>query len=120
MSSKPWKSKLDFVQGASIILAFNINRGTSSADYIISERQYKLRIRKWSLDKNIKPKEMMHIVRKRQRRKLLEKDKPEYRYRVNNIEVPPAKISRWMQNHDVPEDEMYAHSLVEGTYTRSG
>jgi hypothetical protein len=96
MSSTPWKQKPNSVQGASLILAFNISRGSSSADYMISERQYKLRIRKWGLDKNIKSKEMMHIVRKRQRRKLIEKDKPGYRYRVNNIEVPPAEISRWM------------------------
>jgi hypothetical protein len=119
MSSTPWRPKPNFVQGVSILIAFTTDRISSSTD-LISERQYKSRIGKWGLDKNIKPKEMMHIVRKRQRRKLIEKDKPEYRFRVNNIEVSPAKISRWMQDHDVPEDAMYASSLQACTWTRAG
>jgi hypothetical protein len=86
------------------------NRITASTHHMISERQYKSRINKWRLDKKIKPKEMIAIVRKRQRRKLEEGDKTEYRFCVNNIEVPSSKIDRWMQMHDVPEGVLFVPS----------
>ncbi|KAJ4341733.1 hypothetical protein N0V95_007125 [Ascochyta clinopodiicola] len=40
-------------------------------------RQYRTRISQWKQDKNVKPQEMQAIVRKRQRRKLLEPNKRE-------------------------------------------
>jgi hypothetical protein len=73
-------------------------------------RQYKSRISKWNLDKNIKPKEMKAIVRKRLERKLLEPNRPEFSFRVRNVEVEAAKIDRWMHSYAVPESTLYAPS----------
>jgi hypothetical protein len=71
-------------------------------------RQYKSRISQWKLDKNIKHKEMECIVRKRQRRKLLEPSRPELVFHVRNIEVGPTKIDRWMSRHNMKETTMVA------------
>jgi hypothetical protein len=61
-----------------------------------SERQYKRRIGKWGLDKNVKKSEMRAIVRKQQSR--IGDDK-ESAFRVRGREVEPLKIQRWMKQH---------------------
>jgi len=73
-------------------------------------RQYKSRIKQWKLDKNIKPDEMKCIVRKRQKRKLLDGDKPELVFQVRGNQVDEAKIDRWMNKHEIPNSMLYAAS----------
>jgi hypothetical protein len=112
--------KPSFVQRAFTVLTPNDSRVSGSADHGISERQYKTRIDKWnsekkSIHKNIKTKDMKSVVRKTQRRAIGEPDKAGYRVWVNQNEVPPAKIHRWMQMHSVPEDELYEPSSAACT-----
>ncbi|KAF1936341.1 hypothetical protein EJ02DRAFT_359368, partial [Clathrospora elynae] len=71
-------------------------------------RQYRNRISEWKLDKNIKPDEMESIVRKRQRRKLIEVGKRGLRFRVRGFEVPSQKIDRWMKRKEIPESMSYS------------
>ncbi|KAH7069070.1 Clr5 domain-containing protein [Paraphoma chrysanthemicola] len=78
-------------------------------------RQYRSRISKWKLDKNIKSDEMKCIVKKRQHRKFVESKKPELMFRVRGNLVEPAKVQRWMDRHDVPESMIYAPSPVAST-----
>jgi hypothetical protein len=68
-------------------------------------RQYRTRISQWRKDKKIKLHEMQAIVRKRQRRKLIENSKAELVF-----EVPPQKIERWIKRHEVVESFLYAPS----------
>jgi hypothetical protein len=53
---------------------------------------------------------MKAIVRKRQRRKLVEDDKGELVFMVRDSKVEPQKIDRWMKRNDVPETFLYAPS----------
>ncbi len=53
---------------------------------------------------------MQAIVRKRQRRKLVETNKPELAFKVRDSPVQPQKIERWMKNHHVVESALYAPS----------
>lgn len=73
-------------------------------------RQYRTRISQWGLDKNIKPQEMKAIVRKRQRRKLVDRSKRTLTFTVRGNEVDEQKIDRWMKRNGIPEDELYTHS----------
>lgn len=73
-------------------------------------RQYRSRLSRWKLDKNIKPEEMKAIVRRRQQRNLVETGKPGLRFRVRGQEVEPQKIERWMKSHDVTKSMVYAPS----------
>ncbi|KAF2627190.1 hypothetical protein BU25DRAFT_393898 [Macroventuria anomochaeta] len=75
-------------------------------------RQYRTRISKWKLDKNIKPKEMKAIVRKTQHRNLVEVDRASLRFKVRGQEVEQEKITRWMRTHDVSHHNLYAPSSV--------
>ncbi|KAF3044147.1 hypothetical protein E8E12_010387 [Didymella heteroderae] len=70
-------------------------------------RQYRSRISKWKLDKNVKPVEMMAIVRKLQERRIANPDKRLLRFQVRKNEVGMDKISRWMKSHRVPDDQLY-------------
>jgi hypothetical protein len=79
-------------------------------------RQYKSRISKWNLDKNIKPKEMKAIVRKKLERKLLEPDRPEYSFRIRGVEVDSSKIDRWIHAHGVSESTPYSTSSRACTF----
>ncbi|KAJ4027896.1 hypothetical protein NW752_000144 [Fusarium irregulare] len=65
-------------------------------------RQYRTRITQWGKDKNIKPAEMAAIVRKRQKRKLVEVDKGEQIFSVRGRNVETHKIDRWMVRHELP------------------
>jgi hypothetical protein len=73
-----------------------------------SIRQYRNRITEWKLDKNIKPAEMEAIVRHRQRRRLLENNKRDLKFRVRGFEVPSQKIERWMKKRGITADMPYA------------
>jgi hypothetical protein len=73
-------------------------------------RQYKSRIQKWKLDKNVKSKEMEAIVRKRQQRKVQEPFRPERVFHVRGQEVAQAKIERWMHDNGVSESALFATS----------
>ncbi|KAF1967391.1 hypothetical protein BU23DRAFT_437468, partial [Bimuria novae-zelandiae CBS 107.79] len=73
-------------------------------------RQYRTRISQWGKDKNVKPQEMEAIVRKRQKRKLVETDKRPLVFEVRGGQVEPQKIERWMKRHDVAESFLYAPS----------
>jgi hypothetical protein len=73
-------------------------------------RQYRIRIKKWKLDKKVKPDEMMAIVRRWQQRKLVETDRGTLGFKVRDRPVEAEKILRWMRTYNVPEDELYAPS----------
>lgn len=64
----------------------------------------------WKADKNIKKSEMPHIVRRRQKRRLQEPEKPDLVFTVRGREVDARKIDRWMQANKTAEDELYAPS----------
>ncbi|RQM05664.1 hypothetical protein DH86_00003421 [Scytalidium sp. 3C] len=73
--------------------------------FFATERQYKRRIGKWGLDKNVKKSEMQAIVRKQQTR--IGDDK-ESAFRVRGREVEPLKIQRWMKQHG--QGDVTSHS----------
>ncbi|KAJ4175793.1 hypothetical protein NW767_015671 [Fusarium falciforme] len=78
-------------------------------------RQYRTRISQWGKDKNIKPVEMAAIVRKRQQRKIEDRDKGELIFTVRGSTVEPHKIDRWMNRHEIPRDLLYAPSPAAST-----
>lgn len=78
-------------------------------------RQYRKCISDWNLDKNIKPAEMKAIVRKQQRRKLIEVQKNGLSFRVRGHEVEQQKIDRWMKRHDVRDSALYSPESVAST-----
>ncbi|KAF2794007.1 hypothetical protein K505DRAFT_374918 [Melanomma pulvis-pyrius CBS 109.77] len=82
-------------------------------------RQYRTRISQWGRDKNIKPDEMKAIVRKRQRRILVE-DKGDLRFTVRGNTVEPEKIDRWMKRNEVLESFLYAPSPAASTPSAVG
>jgi hypothetical protein len=53
---------------------------------------------------------MQAIVRKRQRRKLIETNKAELVFEVRDSIVPLQKIERWMKRNEVVESFLYAPS----------
>ena len=64
------------------------------------------------MDKNTKTKEMKSIVKKRQKRKIIEDDKAELMFSVRGNELDSTKIDRWMREHNVDEDELYSPSSL--------
>ncbi|KAH8690356.1 Clr5 domain-containing protein [Phaeosphaeriaceae sp. PMI808] len=73
-------------------------------------RQYRTRISQWGKDKNFKLQEMEAIVRKRQKRKLIETDKGQLIFEVRGRQVKLQNIERWMKRHEVAESFLYAPS----------
>jgi hypothetical protein len=73
-------------------------------------RQFRTRISQWGLDKNIKPQEMKAIVKKRQQRKLVERDKGELIFTVRGNVVEPKKVDRWMKRNEISESVLYTPS----------
>ncbi|OAL53528.1 TPR-like protein [Pyrenochaeta sp. DS3sAY3a] len=73
-------------------------------------RQYRSRITKWGMDKNIKPHEMAAIVRKHLKRKLVEPHQGQLAFNVRGVPVKPQKIDRWMKKNRVVESAPYAPS----------
>lgn len=55
---------------------------------------------------------MSAIVRKRQKRKLIQVSKGELKFEVRGVPVEPQKIDRWMKRHAVPDSHLYAPSPV--------
>jgi hypothetical protein len=53
---------------------------------------------------------MQAIVRKRQKRKLVETDKRQLAFEVRGSEVELQKIERWMKRHDVADSFLYESS----------
>ncbi|KAK3370648.1 hypothetical protein B0H63DRAFT_441076 [Podospora didyma] len=71
-------------------------------------RQYRFRISKWGLDKKVKPHEYQAIVRKRQRRKLVDTHRGELAFTVRGVEVDNQKIERWMKGRGISDHLPYA------------
>ena len=71
-------------------------------------RQYRTRLNRWGLDKKVKTHEMKAIVRKRQRRKLVETHKGDLNFILRGTVVNPRKIDRWMARNDIAEDVVYS------------
>jgi hypothetical protein len=69
-----------------------------------------MRISQWGMDKNVKPQEMRAIVRKRQQRRLNERNRGDLVFEVRGDTVEPHKIDRWMKRHNVPDSLLYAPS----------
>jgi hypothetical protein len=59
---------------------------------------------------------MQCIIKKRQKRKLVEVDKPAQIYEVRGNRVEEAKIDRWMHTHDVPDSMLYSPSPAAGEF----
>ncbi|WZH43997.1 Kinesin light chain 2 [Fusarium acuminatum] len=74
----------------------------------------------WGKDKNIKPAEMAAIVRKRQKRKLVENDKRDQRFTVRERVVEPQKIDRWMNRHEISQATLYVPSPAASTPSAVG
>lgn len=55
---------------------------------------------------------MKALVRKRQKRKLVEVDKSQLVFHVRGKEVESHKIERWMKGNSVSENALYAPSPV--------
>ena len=70
----------------------------STADLYCRLKQYKSRITRWHLDKNIKDEEMRIILREQQRRRLEGKDSV---FVVRGRKVDPKKIERYVQRKGV-------------------
>jgi hypothetical protein len=77
-------------------------------------RQYKSRTTAWRLDKNIKPAEMKSIVKKMQKRKLVEVNKPELIFRMRGKGVVMTKVACWMKNHGLSDSMPYSPESVVG------
>jgi hypothetical protein len=69
-----------------------------------------MRLSKWGKDKNIKPQEMKAIVRKQQKRKLIETDKRGLQFSIRGNAVEESKVVQWMKSHRILESSLYAPS----------
>ncbi|KAF2820930.1 TPR-like protein [Ophiobolus disseminans] len=83
-------------------------------------RQYRSRVSQWGKDKNVKPQEMQAIVRKRQKRKLVDTNKGQLVFEVRGSLVEPPKIERWMKRHNVVDSVLYAPSPAASTPSAVG
>jgi hypothetical protein len=73
-----------------------------------SKRQYKTRITKWKLEKNIKDVEMDAIAQKQIKRK--SQEGKESAFRVRSRPVPQYKIRRYTKNKNVTESVFLSRS----------
>jgi hypothetical protein len=71
-------------------------------------RQYRMRLKKWKIDKNVKTREMKSIVKTRQKRKLVETHKRHLEFWVRGFKIGDDNIDRWMKRHDVTDSTLYA------------
>ena len=104
------KENMVSLLGTSLFVVSQIGVQVADTNCGYSLRQYRTRITQWGKDKNVKPQEMSAIVRKRQRRKLVEVDKGELSFKVRDVSVEPQKIDRWMKRYAVPDSQLYAPS----------
>ncbi|KAF7509889.1 hypothetical protein GJ744_007400 [Endocarpon pusillum] len=58
---------------------------------------------------------MKAIVRKRQRRRLVETGKEELVFEIRGIVVESDKIDRWMKRNGITENILYSSSLTAST-----
>jgi hypothetical protein len=58
----------------------------------------------------VRPNEMKAIVRKKQKRKLIEVDQRDLEFRVRGFEVPARKINRYMREKGIAESSLYPES----------
>jgi hypothetical protein len=77
-------------------------------------RQYRLRISQWDRDKNVKPSEMKGIIRKRQRRNLVEVEKKPLEFSVRGRKVEDQKIDRFMKRYGIPQSLLYSPKSIAG------
>jgi hypothetical protein len=59
---------------------------------------------------------MKYIVKRMQRRKLIEADKPELTITFRNKQVEVSKVRRWMKDNGVSESLPYSPESVVGTF----
>ncbi|PVH70226.1 hypothetical protein DL98DRAFT_388852, partial [Cadophora sp. DSE1049] len=81
-----------------------------SSGFTATIRQYRSRLSQWGLDKKVKPHEMKAIVKKRQRRRLVETDKGELVFKLRGNLVEPHKIDRWMRKNGIMQNTAYSPS----------
>ena len=74
---------------------------------------------RWGLDKKVKTHEMKAIVRKRQRRKLVETHKGDLNFILRGNVVNPGKIDRWMARNEIAEDMLYSPGPAAGERSRN-
>ena len=69
-------------------------------EWIISEGQYKRKINWWKLDKNVKSKEMQHVIRIQNEER---RENPAKRsdYYIRGHLIMPSKIDRFKREHSV-------------------
>jgi hypothetical protein len=111
------KAETGFV--AEHVIVLGDIKTVQSANQSKRVRQYKSRVSKWNLDRNIKPEEMKAIIRKRQKRKLVETEKSDLVFQVRGVIVDTAKIDRWMQTHGAPKSTLYSSSPAASRCTGS-
>ncbi|KAK5657946.1 hypothetical protein OQA88_2498 [Cercophora sp. LCS_1] len=73
-------------------------------------RQYRSRITKWNLDKNVKVVERQFIVQKQAERRMLEPNKKGLVFKVRGKLISKAKIERWTR------EEVKDNTLYTGAY----
>lgn len=70
-----------------------------------SQRQYKIKISQWHLDKNIKDSEVRFIAQTQVKRALEDKNT---NFRVRGRDVDPEKIARAVKRKKISEEELLA------------
>lgn len=75
-------------------------------------RQYQYFLSRSGLDRNVKPGEMRPIVRARQRRRLIDRQKGELRFTVRGQEVNSTRIDRFMREHRISQHLLYSPSSI--------
>lgn len=73
--------------------------------FVATERQYKIKISEWHLDKNIKDEEVRFIAQTQLKRAFEDKDT---NFRVRGRDVDPEKIARAVKRKKITEDELLA------------
>ncbi|CEI67481.1 hypothetical protein FVEN_g5585 [Fusarium venenatum] len=118
---EPYKALiLELHDGQKLPLPKVITMIEKECGFTATPRQYQSRISQWGKDKNIKPREMAAIVRKRQQRKINETEKREQIYTVRGRNVEPHKIDRWMARNNVSQTSPYAPSPTASTPSAVG
>jgi hypothetical protein len=103
---------------AEYVYSFNSRTLSLFANVPFRIRQYKSRMSKWKLDKNVKSKEMKCIVKKQLQRQLDAPERPGLSFSVRHTEVDNAKVQRWMQRNGVPESTPYLPDSVACEYEK--
>lgn len=94
---KIMKSRHSFSATYVLVMSSEYSSGSHLTWLSYSERQYKMRISQWCLDKKVKYKEMRVIIRKLQKRKIKENKATLFRVRQRPVDF--RKIDRFMRDH---------------------